>query len=61
MSRKPKISRPNFLVDLKEQYTTQLQNDEAFITYFAIIQIYKSSDSEVEKYCRDEQLAEIYV
>jgi hypothetical protein len=31
---------------------------QPFITYFAIIQIHKSLDSEVEKYCRDEQIAE---
>ena len=31
---------------------------QPFIMYSAIIQIYKSSDSEMEKYCRDEQIAE---
>jgi hypothetical protein len=31
---------------------------QPYITYFAIIQIYKSLDSEVEKYSRDEQIAE---
>jgi len=39
-------------------YNSAFKVAQPFITYFAIIQIYKSLDSEVEKYCRDEQIAE---